>query len=178
MHELGVPSGRRPADVLVCVSLGDGGLPEQAGAPPCRRHALDFAVVNPLGISNMGQAQGQVEPLATATAYAERKRNHNRTAQRCREEGIAFRPMVIEAQGGIEKTAAATFHLIALAVAAAEGKELATVKNEMLQRISLELVRSSVRAVLWRVPKPRASSGRAVAAAVLWTAAALSLPTT
>ena len=43
---------------------------------------------------------------------------------------------IIEGQGGIEKTAATTFYLIALAATAAEGKELATVKNEMLQRFS------------------------------------------
>ena len=159
LHDLGTPSGRRPADVLVCASLGPGGLAEQAGGQGSSRHALVFAVVNPLGLGNMAGG-GVVEALAAASAYAERKRGHNRTAERCKEEGIEFVPMVLAAQGGLEKTTAATFHRITAAVAGAEGREHSEVKAEMLRRISFELARWAARAVIRRTPGARPEQGR------------------
>ena len=54
-----------------------------------------------------------------------------------------------------DKEAAPVLHQIAEAVAAAEGREIAAVKQELLERLSLELVRSAARAVLRRTPKNR-----------------------
>jgi len=57
----GAPDGRRPADVLVCAHLGSQTAAERDGARPARRHAIDFKVVNPLGVtrgSREGAEQG------------------------------------------------------------------------------------------------------------------------
>jgi hypothetical protein len=117
-----------------------------------------------LGLGNM-TGGGVVEALETAGAYADRKRRYDRTAERCKEEGIEFVPMVVEAQGGLEKTTAATIHRITAAVAGAEGKEHAEVKAEMLRRISFELVRWAARAVIRRTPGAGPRQGARAAAA-------------
>ena len=69
-------------------------------------------------------------------------------------------PMVLEAQGGLEKTTAATFHRITAAVAGAEGREHSEVKAEMLRRISFELARWAARAVIRLTPGARPEQGR------------------
>ena len=40
--------GRRPADVLVCAELDPRTEAERTGNRPAARHALEFAVINPL----------------------------------------------------------------------------------------------------------------------------------
>ena len=60
----------------------------------------------------------------------------------------------MEATGGVEDTEAApVLHQIAQAVAAVEDREVAAVKAELLQRLSMELARSAAQAVLRRTPK-------------------------
>ena len=49
-------------------------------------------------------------------------------------------------------------------MAAAEDKEVATVKAELLERLSLELVRSAAQAVLRRTPKAALGGERAALA--------------
>ena len=73
--------------------------------------------------------------------------------------------MVLEATGGVEdEEAAPVFHQIAQAVAAVEDREVAAVKQELLERLSLGLVRSAARAVLRRTPKtPVGGEGAALA---------------
>ena len=79
-----------------------------------------------------------------------------RVAQRCEEAGIRYHAVVFEATGGLEdKAAAPVLHQIAQAVAAAEDREVSAVKQELLERLSMELVRSAARAVLRRTPKLR-----------------------
>jgi hypothetical protein len=154
---LGAPGerdGRRPADVLVCAELGPPSVAERAGARPVRRHALDLKVINPLGLTRGSREGGgaRPEPLEAARAYAAAARE--RLAERCEEAGVRYRPVVLEATGGVEdKEAAPVFHRIAQAVAAVEDREVAAVKQELFERLSLELVRSASRAVLRRTPK-------------------------
>ena len=152
LEEFREPSGRRPADTLLCGALGPGFPAQAAGAPAVEKHALDFFVVNPLGLSHAAGAAP--EPLAAAEEYAEQKRNFRGTADKCRAVGIEFLPVGFEATGGIEaRTAAPTPHRIAAAVAAAEGREVGDAKAELLQRLSMELVRGAARAVLRRAPR-------------------------
>ena len=159
------PDGRRPADILVCAELGPPTVAERAGARPARRHALDFKVVNPLGLTRSSREGGgaRPEPLEAARAYAAEVRG--RVEQRCEEAGVRFHPMVMEATGGVEdREAAPVLHQIAEAVAGAEDREVAAVKDELLQRLSMELVRSAARAVLRRTPKaPLGGEGAALA---------------
>ena len=54
-----------------------------------------------------------------------------------------------------DKAAAPVLHQIAQAVAATEDREVSAVKQELLERLSMELVRSAARAVLRRTPKLR-----------------------
>ena len=88
-----------------------------------RKHALDFKVVNPLGLTRSSREGGgaRPEPLEAARAYAATARE--RVAQRCEEAGVRFHPMVLEATGGVEdKEAAPVLHQIAQAVAAVEDR--------------------------------------------------------
>jgi hypothetical protein len=150
----GAPDGRRPADVLVCAELGPTTAAERDGARPARRHAIDFKVVNPLGLTRSSREGGgaRPEPLEAARAYAADARR--RLAARCEEAGVRYHPVVLEATGGIEDgEAAPLLHRIAAAVAAAEDKEVAAAKAELLERLSFELVRSAAQAVLRRAPK-------------------------
>jgi hypothetical protein len=161
----GAPDGRRPADVLVCAELGLPTVAERAGARPARRHALDFKVVNPLGLTRSSRAGGGARPapLEAARAYAAEVRE--RVEQRCEEAGARFHPMVMEATGGVEdREAAPVFHQIAQAVAAVEDREVAAVKAELLQRLSMELARSAAQAVLRRTPKTSPGGGGAALA--------------
>ena len=156
LAEPGAPDGRRPADTLVCAELGPPSVAERAGARPARKHALDFKVINPLGVTRGSREGGGARPapLEAARAYAEAARE--RVAERCEEAGIRYHAVVLEATGGVEdREAAPVFHQIAEAVAAAEDREVAAVKQELLERLSLELVRSAARAVLRRTPKSR-----------------------
>ena len=157
--------GRRPADVLVCAELGPPTEAERAGARPATRHALDFAVVNPLGLTRASLERGSARPrpLAAARAYAADKRS--RVAQRCEAAGVRFHAMVLESTGGVEdREAAPIFHRVAMAVAEREGVAVEVAKGELLQRISLELARSAARAVLRRAPKARSGMGDRAAA--------------
>ena len=156
LAEPGAPDGRRPAATLVCAELGPPSVAERAGARPVRKHALDFKVINPLGVTRGSREGGgaRPEPLEAARAYAAAARE--RVAQRCEEAGIRYHAVGFEATGGVEdKAAAPVLHQIAQAVAAAEDREVSAVKQELLERLSMELVRSAARAVLRRTPKLR-----------------------
>ena len=56
------------------------------------------------------------------------------TQTQCSREGIVYKPIVLEVQGGIEPRAAAIVHRRAECVAAAEGTAVSEVKAAMLPR--------------------------------------------
>ena len=86
-------------------------------------------------------------------------------AARCEEAGIRYHVVALEATGGVEdREALPLLHRIAAAVAAAEDKEVAAAKAELLERLSLELVRSAAQAVLRRAPKTKPGGERAAVA--------------
>ena len=84
---------------------------------------------------------------------------------RCEEAGIRYHVVALEATGGVEdREALPLLHRIAAAVAAAEDREVGPVKAELLERLSLELVRSAAQAVLRRAPKTRPGGEQAAVA--------------
>ena len=126
---------------------------------------MDFKVVNPLGVTRGSREGGgaRPEPLEAARAYAAEARE--RLAAHCEEAGVRYHVVALEATGGVEdKEALPLLHRVAAAVAAAEDKEVATVKAELLERLSLELVRSAAQAVLRRAPKAALGGERAALA--------------
>jgi len=104
-----------------------------------------------------------LRPLEAARAYAAVAKD--RLARRCEEAGVRYHVVALEATGGVEdREALPLLHRIAAAVAAAEDREVAPVKAELLERLSLELVRSAAQAVLRRAPKMRPGGERAAVA--------------
>ncbi len=162
LHQIGLPDNRRrPADVLVCRAAGFlQGLPGENAPDNCSRVALDFAVINALGEGHHQRTNER--PLSAAVAYSAGKCAYQDTRQRCAQAGVAFEPMVLEAQGGIEPRAAAILHRIASAVAKAEGTEVADAKREMLERIGVILARANSQSVARRAGKQEDVQNRGV----------------
>ncbi len=166
LHQIGVPGNkRRPADVLVCRAAGFlQGLPGGTAPEGCTKVALDFAVINALGEQHHQRTADR--PLSAAVAYSEQKAQYQNTASRCAQVGVAFEPVVIEAQGGIEPRAAALLHRIADAVAKAEGTDAADAKRQLLQRIALILARANSRSIAKRSCRPIEPEHRGVKRAI------------
>jgi hypothetical protein len=150
LRDLPVPEGRRrPANVLVCAgaclapNLPDGARPHRLP-----RVALDIAVINALG-ANHWQRTFQ-EPGRAAADYSDRKRRFQDTARKCRDAGVDFVPLVFEHQGGTTPEGTAVLHAISAAVATAEAREAAEVREELLGRIAVVLARANARAVVRR----------------------------
>ena len=119
--------------------------------------ALDFAVVNALGLYHHSETFER--PLGAAIAYSKRKQMHLQTRERCAQAGLAFEPVVFDAQGGVEPRAAAILHKIAEAVAVTEGRDMGSCKHEMLQRLAVIIAWTNSRAVRRRIA-PRISAER------------------
>lgn len=156
LHGISLPEGRRrPADVLVCRTthlLQE--LPGEPAPQEASKVALDFAVVNALGQGHHRETLSA--PLTAAIAYGKRKRGHERTQIRCAEAGIAFEPVVVEMQGGVEPRAAAILHRIAEAVAEAEGLDQGSCKRTMLEQLALIVSRRTSKMIRRRVAKASA----------------------
>ena len=130
-----VVSMRRPADVLV----------DSSAQTPNNFHkvAWDVKVVNALGADHV--LATLQSPLAAADAYRLGAMERQDTANLCAAKGVKYEPLVFTAQGGIQKNAEAVLSALAEAVARAEGKAVAKVKAEILEDMSLTLVRWSAR---------------------------------
>jgi hypothetical protein len=124
-------------------------LPDGSRASTNGKVALDFAVINALGLGHWQETWR--EPRSAAEKYAVRKAEYQRTAGKCEEVGVRFVPMVFEMQGAMTKEAAAVLHGIAAAVAAAENKDISQTKEDLLQRLSLTIARGSGRRIARRV---------------------------
>ena len=132
----------RLADVLVIPHLTSARrLPDGSRAIRTERVCLDFTVVNALGQGHWSQTAlggGQA-----AEAYDLTKRQRKNVEQRCTDAGLRFWPVVFEHQGGMSKAADSAARAVAKAVAIQERRDEHTVRNEMLQRISVILARSN-----------------------------------
>ena len=101
-----------------------------------------------------------------AEVYEEsHKRKHRNTERRCQEEGLQFRPIVFEHQGGMSKEADATIRAIAKAVAGQEKRDHQTIRKEMLERIAVITSRAThyrIRRRAFRRGSRREDTSRAV----------------
>ena len=149
--------GRRPADVYV--PRWRGGLSA----------ALDFGVTSGRRADLI--ARSAADPAAALDRYEEHKRQHQGTAQACRDADLSFIPMVVEAHGGSwGGEARRAFAVLAKRAADACGEEAASTADRMAQRLSISLHRENARAILQRLrrlrrPRPGATPARLAAAA-------------
>ena len=136
------PSSReRPADVLVIPNMVFARkLPDGSRAIKAERVCLDVAVINALGPGHW--AETAQEGGIAADNYGVAKSQRNDLANRCKAQGLQYRALVFEQQGGRSKEAELVIHAIANAVAMRENIEAATVRREILQRIALVIGRS------------------------------------
>ena len=147
LGELELPEGgRRPADVFLCKpGLLLKRLPHGTRQHCPRPIALDVAVINALGERHWRATAGAAG--AAAAAYADLKRSHLDTFRKCHEAGIHFQPVVLEAQGGFDKDAAAIVHGIALEAAAVLRRDPASVKQEIMNKLAVVLCRAAARSI-------------------------------
>ena len=85
------------------------------------------------------------------------------TAKKCRDAGVLFMPVVLEAQGGMSRDAAGIVHKISAAVAEMEHTDTAKVREEFLQHLALIRTRSNASAIARRRDVQRSAGDRAVA---------------
>ena len=88
--------------------------------------------------------------MAAAQQYPSYKRRHLNTQELCEAAGLGFEPIAFESTGGLEPDAAGVVDSLLAIVADASGVSFATVKERLVQRISLILVRSHHRALTRR----------------------------
>ena len=86
-----------------------------------------------------------------ADNYGTTKSQRNDLANRCKAQGLQYRALVFEQQGGRSKEAELVIHAIAAAVAMRENIEAATVRREILQRIALVIGRSVASRIARRI---------------------------
>ncbi len=150
------PEARRPADVYI---------PRWRRGMPM---ALDFACT-----SGLRDIQACIrDPTSPVTSYEGFKRSHLDTERLCREDGLDFCPMVVEAAGGAWGPAAVgIFTELAKTKALLTGEPVEALLTELYQGLSVILRRENARALVKRM-RPAVC----VADDVLAAAAALQLP--
>ena len=150
------PAARRPADVYI---------PRwRQGAPV----ALDFAVTSGLRASAL---RATLQDAGSATvSYEDFKNNYLDTRSSCIQEGIHFKPMVMEAVGGgWGPTATKVFYDLAKAKATLTGETTNTVLNHIYQNLGIQLHRENARAILRRCAPVSVDTSFLTAAATLST---------
>ena len=152
------PSARRPADVY---------LPRWRRGLPL---AMDFAVTS----GHRQDLRNLTEDVATAatTSYEDHKRNHLDTAALCAAEGIAFAPMVVEANGHWGPTAQRVFTELAKTKSTLTGESKEVALHHLHQGLGVILHRENARAVLKRFQSFTHNLEDIVAAATTLAAAA------
>eukprot|EP00666_Eupelagonemidae_sp_cell4sb_P018089 gene18089-biopygen31850 len=145
LEEDGVPlptlrdqlAGRRPADVF---------LPSFFGGSRC---ALDFAVTS--GLRCGSASESAADGSHAASSYENRKRSHLDTDTLCKEAGLLFIPMVMEASGGSWGHAARkVWSGLANAAAKLTGESPSQKAEELSQTLSVIPHRANARSVLCR----------------------------
>jgi len=111
--------------------------------------ALDFAVTS--GLRSDRYRQAIENPTSVFSEYESYKKSYKQTEQMCREQGLRFTPMIIEAHGGgWSPSFRAVVDWIARGNAATHHKDQSAVSLRIAQRISCSLQRENARAVLRR----------------------------
>ena len=142
----------RPADTLL---VAPNGL-HKISRRRFPKVALDTAVVSLFSPSVLRASSSR--QLATATAYAQRKRIHNNTQQACEQAGFGFEPIVFDTTGGLEAESEAVLRSLLTEGARAQGKPGAGVIERAKIRISIDLQRAIHRALQRRRGQKRSAS--------------------
>ena len=94
-------------------------------------------------------------PEAAIQQYEEFKKNFKRTEDACRDVGLRFTPVVLEAHGGgWGGSLRGVVDWIAKATATLHNERESVVSAKIAQRIASTLQRESARAILRRSPAP------------------------
>ena len=72
--------------------------------------------------------------------------------ERCRAEGIAFQPLVLESMGGFHESAVELTKKLGQALARSSGQEESIVNSHLFGRLSLLLRKSNTALIINRVP--------------------------
>ena len=142
---------RRPADVLI-----DRTGSAASGEREWDRIALDVKVINALGSSHFDASIS--DGLAAAESYRQEQIDHLNTGALCAAQNVSYQPLVFTCQGGCERHAEAILSRIASAVAECESVSTMEIKADLMQEISLSLVRSASKAVERRRPRHQAAA--------------------
>ena len=131
---------RRPADVY---------LPRwQRGTPA----ALDLAVTSGLQADMVDRSSE--DAAAATTSYEDLKRSHLDTENKCRDDGLTFIPIVVEADGGgWGKAAHQVWSELAKRKAIIAGERDSTMVSRILQSLGIILHKENARSILRRMPR-------------------------
>ena len=91
--------------------------------------------------------------MYVADRYREHAMDHQSTEQLCADAGIKYEPLVFTSQGGVQRNAEAVIAQLAEVIARVEAKDAASIRAEMLQDVSLTLVRHAAQAINKRRPR-------------------------
>ena len=80
-------------------------------------------------------------------------------AEDCRQQGLAFVPLAMEALGGLHKVTVAQVKMLAAALARHTGQEEGEAKIHLFQRLSLGLMRGNATMLVCRCPDGDHPSG-------------------
>ena len=148
------PTARRPADVYI-PSWDLGGAA-----------AFDFAITS--GMRTDMLASSAANGAAAAIAYEQVKRSFLDTESRCREEGLSFVPIVMEAHSGTwGPTARKVWRTLAKAISTISGEDADLEAERCLQSLSVTLHRETARSILRRAGPGSTFSSAASSAQIL-----------
>ena len=145
----------RPADVFV---------PNFGQASSGTRVALDVKVINALGQNHYLETLDG--PMVAAENYRETAALRGDVRVRCLARGIRYEPVVFTTQGGCDKHSEALLSQIADVVARTESREPGVVKAELLQLISMSIMKSVANAVIRRSSGARSGGSEQVPMAI------------
>ena len=129
----------RPADIFI---------PDFGEAGSSIRVALDVKVINALG--NNHYLETLDGPMVAAENYRETASLRDDVRARCAARGVRYEPLVFTTQGGCDKRTEALLSQIADVVARSECRESGAVKAEMLQAISMSIMKSVAKSIIRR----------------------------
>ena len=133
--------------------------------------ALDFAVTS--GLRGDCLADSARDGSSVLKSYEDRKRGFLDTAEKCRQAGILFVPMIIEAHSGAwGASAKKVLRELGRCTAMANGSDSRVEADRGLQALAVSLQRENARAVLRRTCPGFAASSSSPAAAAAAAAAA------
>ena len=110
--------------------------------------ALDVTVTSPLASSNLADATARPGG-ALEKAYDRKMRD---TADACRQQGLVFLPIALETLGGMHHLAVNQFKRLGAALVRHTGSDEREVASQLMQRISLHLMRGNAAMITSRRP--------------------------